>query len=171
MIVRPKRLIALTILTWLHAPALAQQTSGRNLGDELATCRGMRDDVTRLACYDRAAGNLVDAQRSGDLVVLDRKAVVERRKRSFGLPASSQMAAADVKNAEVKELAGVVRGTSPTRTPGRYIVTLADGSRWETLDPVSPPQSGETINITATRLGGFRAKIGGRRAFLVKRLR
>jgi hypothetical protein len=149
----------------------AQSTPGSDVTRQIAACRDVRDDGARLACFDKAATALTNAQRNGDLVVLDRKAVVERRQRAFGLPSANSMAAADVRGAEVKELTSVVRSTAPTRTPGRYSFRLADGSAWEMLDPIDPPRAGTTVTVTATRLGGFRAKLGARRAVLVKRLR
>ena len=151
--------------------AAAQQSSGIDVTRQVAGCREIQSDVARLACFDKAAAALANAQRSGDLVVLDRKAVVERRQRRFGLPAANSLAAADVRGAEVKELTSTVRSTAPTRTPGRYSFRLADGSAWEMLDPIDPPRAGDNVTITATRLGGFRAKLGKRRAVLVKRLR
>lgn len=168
-----KRMISGAILTatLMASTGQAQQAGGSDALRRIAACREIRDDAARLGCFDRAATEVTDAQRSGDLVVVDRKAVVARRQRAFGLPAANGLAAADVRGAEVKELTGVVRATMPTRTPGRFRFSLADGSTWEMLDPVAPPRTGETATITATRLGGFRAKIGTRHAVMVKRVR
>lgn len=167
-----KRLASGMILVMTPAASgWAQQPVGSDALRQIAACRDVRDDAARLGCFDRAAGDVTDAQRRGDLVVVDRKAVVARRQRAFGLPAANGLAAADVRGADVKELTGVVRASMPTRTPGRFQFKLADGSTWEMLDPVAPPRAGETATITATRLGGFRAKIGTRHAVMVKRLR
>lgn len=165
------RVILAALCASCAVPAAAQQPRSGDVTRRIVACRDVTTDTARLACFDRAAAELTEAQRNGDLVVVDRKAVVERRQRAFGLPAANTMAASDVRGAEVKELTGVVRSTAPTRTPGRYLFRLADGSSWEMLDAVSPPRVGETATITATRLGGFSARIAKRRAVMVKRLR
>lgn len=139
--------------------------------DAILTCRAERDDAVRLACFDRASATIATARQSGELIVLDRQKVVDRRRRSFGLPSANALAVADVKGAAVRELDGVVRAIRPTRTPGRYIFDLADNSAWEMLEPSSPPEINEAVKISAVRLGGFRAKIGRNRTVMVKRVR
>ena len=54
-------------------------------------CRKIEDSAQRLACYDASVDALNAAQRSGDLVTLDRKQRQAVRKQAFGftLPALS----------------------------------------------------------------------------------
>ncbi|WP_445191113.1 hypothetical protein ACT009_10915 [Sphingomonas sp. Tas61C01] len=154
-----------------QSAADAQGRRGEEPVDAVVACRTERDDKARLACFDRTSATIASARQSGDLIVLNRAKVVDRRRRSFGLPSANALAVADVRGATVKELSGVVRAVSLTRTPGRYVFELTDNSAWEMLEPSAPPSAKEAVNITAVRLGGFRAKIGRGRAVMVKRVR
>lgn len=155
----------------LHGTADGQGRRGEEPVDAVVACRVERDDKARLACFDRASATIASARQSGELIVLNRQKVVDGRRRRFGLPSANAQAVADVRGATVKELSGVVRGVSLTRTPGRYVFELTDNSAWEMLEPSAPPSAKEAVNITAVRLGGFRAKIGRGRAVMVKRVR
>lgn len=167
-----KRLMtAALLLTQTVTAAIAQRPKEADLTGEVVACRTISLDGARLACFDRAAARLATAQQAGDIVVVDRKAVVERRRRAFGLPLANTLATADVKGIEVKELTSTIRSVAPSLTPDQYRIVLSDGTAWQMLDPGAQPRPGAKITIGAVRLGGFRAKVDGQRPFLVKRLR
>jgi hypothetical protein len=155
----------------LQGVADAQGRRSEEPVDAVVACRGERDDRARLACFDRTIAVIAVGRQTGELIVLNREKVVDRRRRSFGLPSANAQAVADVRGATVRELSGVVRAVSLTRTPGRYVFELTDNSAWEMLEPASPPSAKEAVTIAAVRLGGFRAKIGRGRAVMVKRVR
>lgn len=147
------------------APATAQQ-AGSALIDDIQRCRDIRADTDRLACFDRASAALGVARGSGDVIVLDRKKVVEQRRRQFGLNDGGSDS-----GVEVKELQSTIRAVVPSRVPLRFDFELANGSVWQTIDTVRAPRSGAPIKVTVAALGGYRASIDGGRSFLVKRIR
>ena len=168
-----RRLLALAAL--LATPAAAQSGDATRTVDQLAECRAIAADAERLGCFDRLAERIVAARRSGDLLVLDKRQVVERKRRAFGLanPAGNVFGGgAEDKATEVTELETTVQAVSTTANPGRWNMQLANGMVWQSVDSLpSAPRSGAPIKLKQALLGGYRASLNGGRSFLVKRLR
>jgi hypothetical protein len=166
----PLALFALT--TQAHAQ---DRPDASRTVDELTECRATSDDAQRLACFDRIADRIVAARKSGQLLVLDRELVVERKRRAFGLanPSADVFGGgAEDEATRVTELDTTVQGATPTANPGRWNIQLANGMVWQSVDPLSfPPKAGAPIKLKNALLGGYRASINGGRTFLVKRLR
>lgn len=136
--------------------------------DQLAECGAITTDTARLACFDRIAAAIGTAQRTGDLIVVDRKEAVERRRARFGL-ATADLGEGAV---EVNELDTTVRLARPSSAYGRYDLALANGTVWQTVEAIPvPPRQGTAIKLRTAPLGGYRASIAGGRSVLVKRLR
>ena len=73
---------------------------------------------------------------------------------------------------EVKQLDSNVVATVAAKAYGRYDMQLANGSVWQSVDPLPyPPKAGTAITIKAAPLGAYRASIAGGRSILVKRIR
>lgn len=160
----------------VSAPASAQSDANPSRTvDRLAECRAVSADAERLACFDRLADRIVAARKSGDLLVLDRKQVVERKRRAFGLanPTANVFGGgAEDKATEVTEIDTTVQSAAATANPGRWNIQLANGMVWQSVDALPvPPRSGAPIKLRTAILGGYRASINGGRSFLVKRLR
>ena len=84
--------IAATTLALLGAgfPALAQDVStDSDTLNQLLACRQLTDDAARLACQDEHLANLADATETGRLVVVERQALREVERESFGLNLNS----------------------------------------------------------------------------------
>lgn len=143
--------------------------------DRLAECRAIAGSEERLACFDRLAERIAAARKSGDLLVLDRRVVVERKRRGFGLanPTGDVFGGGEADRAtEVRELDTTVRVAAPASAYGRWNMELANGSVWQSIDTVPvPPRAGAPIKLRTASLGGYRASINGGRSFLVKRVR
>lgn len=158
------------------SPAVAQGPADPSRAvDQLAECRTLPADADRLACYDRLAERIASARKAGDLLVLDRKQVVEGKRRAFGLatPAGDVFGGGEADRAtEVKELDTTVRAAKPASAHGRWNIELANGMVWQSVDTLTfGPRAGAPIKLRTASLGGFRASINGGRSFLVKRLR
>lgn len=168
---RPILTLALVVA---HAAAAAQTDTTRTV-DQLAECRAVTGDAERLACFDRLAERILAARKSGDLLVLDRKQVVERKRRTFGLtnPSGDVFGGgAEDKATEVSELETTVQSVAATAGVGRWNIQLANGMVWQSVDSLPvPPRAGTPIKLKTAILGGFRASLNGGRSFLVKRLR
>lgn len=163
-------------LALLAAPAAVAQTGdAARTVDQLAECRAVLADAERLNCFDRLAERIAAARRSGDLLVLDRAKVVERKRRTFGLanPVGDVFGGgAEDRATQVTEVETTVQAVSPTANPGRWNMRLANGMVWQAVDSLpAPPRAGAPIKLKPALLGGYRASFGGARSFLVKRLR
>lgn len=143
--------------------------------DRLTECRVVPADADRLACFDRLAARIAAARTSGDLLVLDRRQVVERKRRSFGLanPSGDVLGGGEADRVtEVTQLDTTIRTAKPAAAYGRWNLELANGSVWQSVDTLPfPPRSSAPITLKNATLGGYRASIAGGRTFLVKRLR
>lgn len=143
--------------------------------DRLIECRAITGSEDRLSCFDRLAERIAAARKSGDLLVLDRRVVVERKRRGFGLanPTGQVFGGGEADRAtEVRELDTTIRAAVAAAAYGRWNMELANGSVWQSIDTVPvPPRAGVPIKLRTASLGGYRASINGGRSFLVKRVR
>jgi hypothetical protein len=159
----------LPILLMLALPADDPRTGAL---DALAACRAITGNEARLACYDRAAGAVVEAQRKKEIVVLDR-AEVQKAKRSlfgFSLP-SIKLFGDGQDDQQLKQLVGVLQSSTPL--PGGLMrFTLDDGALWETTEQsMLLPRRGDTVTIRPGSLGSYVATAPGRRSVRVRRVR
>lgn len=166
------------ILLALLLPAPAATQGGADVSrtiDQLAECRAIGGDADRLRCFDRLAERIASARKSGELLVLDRTRVVERKRARFGLanPAGDVFGGGEADRAtEVKELDTTIRVVKPASAYGRWNMELANGMVWQSVDTLSfGPKTGAPIKLRTASLGGYRASINGGRSFLIKRLR
>lgn len=149
--------------------AAAADTSVRTI-DSVLACRAIASADDRIRCFDRAAADLAEAQRSGDLIALDRQKVGEAKKQGFGLPTARRATVADplgtLEQIEAKIVAVAPSGYDRLR------ISVDNNGVWESLEPISmAPDVGKTIRIVRTGFGGFRGSVGKGRSFLVKRVR
>ena len=170
-----KTLFAVAPFVLLAAPAQAQDNAGSTrLVDALAQCRSITGDTDRLACFDRSAAAVVAARQSGDLLVMDRTRVVERKRAGFGLAMDDTAmfgGGPEDKATEVREVDSTIQSVA-SGGYARFDMALANGSVWQTVEPVRfPPRAGQSINLTAGLLGSFKAKINDGAVVKVKRLR
>lgn len=157
----------------LAALMLAPQTGAASGGTPqtiatLIKCRAISDDTERLRCMDAAVARMDEARSSGDLIVLDREKVVERRRAQFGLSSTGDAATG---TAPIREVITTIRAVAPSPTYGRTQLELANGQVWETTGTMRfQPKPGSNVTLRAASLGGFRADMG-REVVAVKRVR
>lgn len=155
--------------------AVAQDGRSANPLTGIVRCRAIQADAERLACFDAAAASVSIAERTGDILVIDRKQVVADKRAGFGLPSRPTDlfggGAAD-KATKVDRLDSTIRSAIAANSAGRWNLRLADGTEWQTIDAIpAPPRPGTAILVKQASLGGYRATIGKGRSVLVKRLR
>ena len=161
-------------------PASAQSDDGEISGsspiiDKLFDCRGIEDPEARLACFDQEVDRVYQARESKELVIADREQMKETRKGLFGftLPKIGIFGGGDDDDEDkISELE-----TKITRfgrmSNGRAIFTVEGGARWMQTDntPVlGSPDAGDSVTIETAAMGSYKAKIGRKRAFRVKRV-
>ena len=162
-------------LSWtLACPALARDDKLASTAlDELSVCQAVVGDSSRLACFDRASRRILAARDAGDLLALDRTKVVENKRRAFGLMGQSDLplgGGSVDREITVKKLETTIAAVTRS-TAGRYRLRLADGTIWETVEPLMlEPRRGAAIVLNRATLGGYRASVAGGRSVLVKRI-
>lgn len=156
------------------SPAAAQQKDN-NAADGVAACRSIADSAERLACFDKAAAELVAARERKDLVVLDRSDVRKTRRSLFGFPLPRIKLFGDgdsqeAEKEEIREIDGKVVSVAQV-APDRWSVTLDDNTRWVTAESSRgfPPRAGESVNIERAALGSYIALFDKRRPMRVRR--
>jgi hypothetical protein len=154
------------------APAAAAQTADDSPIRRIAECRAITADAARLACYDQAVGAVQTAQASGDIVILDRAAVDESRRRAFGFdinivnPFNREGGPEELREVET-------RLTSVRRIgAGKMLFALEDGSSWLQIDDTAPyfrERAGVPVRIRRAALGSYLLSVDGARSIRVKR--
>ncbi len=165
--------IAAAAATGALAAPVAERTRAAVL-QSLTACRGIAEAAERLACYDKAAASLEQAEAKGEVVVVDREQAQAVRRQAFGfaLPSLALLGGgADDGSADevTAKAAAVRRGPS-----GKWIVQLEDGAVWsqtDTMELPRDPKAGMAVTIRKAALGGFMLSAGGQRSFRARRER
>ena len=169
------RLFALTgaVMVLSATGALAQSPERADVLESLAACRTQSDPAQRLACYDAAAAALDEAERAGDVVVLDREQMLETRRGLFGFA----MPSLDIFNRgdgdlveEIDNVSYVVRTAREFRDD-EWVFTMEDGSVWRQIDGRmwGRPRAGQTAVVRSAALGSFMMNVGDAPAIRVRR--
>lgn len=155
-----------------HA-ALAQAQPGPDPVETLTRCRSVADPAARLACFDSAAAAVETAREKKEIVVLDRAEVKKTRRSLFGftLPRIKFLEGdGDDEAQELKELTGKAVSVAQVDRD-HYVVTLDDGSRWQTIEPARfAPRTGASVRIKRAAMGSFMATFNEGRSIRVKRV-
>ena len=168
---------ACPLIVFLAAsPALAQGPTAERpvVLTKLAQCRAIAAPEARLACFDREAAALDQAQGNGELVIMDRREIRAARKSLFGLSLPNLSILGDDKAGE-KELSTIettIRSATQN-ADGKWMLVLADGARWSQVDsrelPIEP-RAGLAIKIRRGTMGAFLANIASQTAIRVRRV-
>ncbi|WP_296819277.1 hypothetical protein, partial [Brevundimonas sp.] len=154
--------------------AQAQDAQRADALERLAACRAVADGAARLACYDAAAAALDEAERAGDVVVLDRAQVEETRRGLFGFP----MPNLDIFSrgdgpVEAPEIDNVSYVVAQARQADRnvWVFTMEDGSVWRQIDGRmwGRPRAGEAAVVRRAALGSYMMNVGDAPAIRVRR--
>jgi hypothetical protein len=162
-------------LVFVTGPSAAAPAAGGHarLMQQLAGCADVPERDARLACYEAAAAALKDAERRGDLVIVDREQADAVRRQSFGfnLPSLSLF-----DHGERPEPVDAVsaRLVSATREGGgRWIFRLDDGAAWTQVDSEAlmlPPRAGMRVDIRKGMVGSYFLGLDGHAGVRVRRV-
>ncbi|PCD03164.1 hypothetical protein COC42_01715 [Sphingomonas spermidinifaciens] len=162
-----------------HAQDRSMQARADDLASDLARCATIAADAPRLACLDKASSALLSARDAGQVVILDREGMRRAKRKVFGfqLPKLGLFGDGDEADGrgepEVKEIESTLARVTPIGG-GLYILTLADGSQWQTTEGRVnfAPRKDQAIKIEAGILGSYNARVtGAGRGVKVKRVR
>jgi hypothetical protein len=139
----------------------------------LSDCRGIADPTERLACFDKAAAALDEAQAKGDVVVVDRKQVHEVKRQAFGfsLNALSIFDRAGVKDTADESITATVK-SAYRNASGKWVVTLDSGAVWRQIDDEElsrDPKPGANVRVRRAVLGSYMMSVEGQPGLRVHR--
>lgn len=129
-------------------------------------CRQMTDPAQRLACYDSAAGALVQAANTGAVAVVDQSEIRKARRSLFGftLPKIPFFAGDSTADEAQRRLDSTITSVQPLAN-GYYRIVIADNNAvWETTDSsisFDAPRNGQKITILRGPLGSYFLRING----------
>lgn len=168
----PLRALIPLALCLLAGPALAADPPEPDVIKALKACRTVKSDPERLACYDKAAQSVSEAQETGEVIIIDKQSARAARRQAFGLdlPTLSILDRGGDK-AETETLRAVLKSVR-SDAEGRLVMTLEDGAVWGQIDGQSlgkPPKAGDTVEIRKAAMGSYLMKIGSQPAIRVRR--
>ncbi|WP_260597644.1 hypothetical protein [Sphingomonas endolithica] len=162
-----------TLIGASQAVAGGKQDDGTaaKIVDEITSCLTIANNIERLACFDRTARVLAAARDKRDIVVLDREQVRKTNRSVFGFVMPQlKLFGSEGESDEIKQLDSTVKDFNDLGY-GRYRLSLADGSIWETTAVMRfMPRKGDPITIKAGILGAYHATTRGR-STAIKRVR
>lgn len=141
---------------------------------ELARCRDVTIDTQRLACFDRAAAALDTAERSGEVVVMDRAQVRAANRQLFGFQITNPFAGTTAAGNVEPEIEAIETSllSATTSGDGKWVFRLTDGSEWRQIDSGSVRfrnREGEAVRVRRASLGSYMLTTEGSRAVRVRR--
>jgi hypothetical protein len=125
-------------------------------------CRKIEDGAQRLACYDAAVEALTSAQKSGDLVTLDRGQRQAVRRQAFGFTLPT-LAMFDTGEHDVDRIDETLASASEG-VEGRWTFRMQDGAVWRQIDDEflsRRPHAGSAIVIRKAMLGSYMLSVDG----------
>ena len=164
----------------LAAPALAvAQTPAADSPraaqfDAVVACRTIADGGQRLACFDAAAAQLAEAEKSGDIVVVSRAQAQAARRQAFGFSLPSLAIFDRGASPEELERLSVKARTAYQVAGGKWAVELEDGAVWQQTDNerlARAPRQGSRVEIRRAAMGGFFMNLDGQRAVRARRVK
>jgi hypothetical protein len=155
-----------------RAPVSLARSDRASVLKDLLDCRSQSDPTLRLACYDKAATVMDQAEAKGDIVVVDREQAREVRKQAFGftLPSMSLFSRGE-KPEEVERINAKIAEAGRNRA-GKWVITLEDGAVWAQTDTESPtrsPKIGMPVEIKTAAMGSYFLSVDGQRSFRARR--
>jgi hypothetical protein len=162
----------LAVMTAAATSGVAAQPEGRAPAVQaVVDCRAVADASPRLACFDRAVGAMVDAEKAGDLVTIDREQRRAARRQAFGLalPTLGFLSRGE-KPEEVNSLSAKVT-VAARNAEGKWVITLEGGAVWRQTDDndLAPPRPGSIAKIRKGVLGSFFMNVDRQQAIRVQR--
>ena len=124
----------------------------------MIACQSIKDNVQRLACYDREVASVSSANARGDLVVMDKEQVRKTRRSLFGLtlPDLGVFGGGELPG-DVDTLETTIRGAKEG-PDGKWWFNLAEGGTWVQLDSrdfIVDPAPGQRVRVRRAAMGSY----------------
>lgn len=127
---------------------------------QVVDCRKLGADADRLACYDRATAVLDEAEKKGDVVVVDKAQAQVVRRQSFGFSVPSLAIFNRAAKGEKDDQLEATIESASVDANGRYVFHTTDGAAWVQTDGDLPltPKAGQPLLIYTGTLGSYFCK-------------
>lgn len=141
----------------------------------LLDCKAKTDAAERLACFDAATASLGEAEKKGDIVVVDREMAKAARRQAFGfnLPTLDMFKGAEDKPEEADSLLAPVK-SAYRGGDGKWVFELEGGATWVQNDSEAvnrEPRAGSKVEIKKAAMGSYFLKLDGQRAIRARRVK
>lgn len=173
---RLKCVAGLLIMLGATSAAAPRDAARPQIFDRMVACRAVADPTARLACYDAEVAAVDAAEKSNELVVVDRDQVRKARRSLFGLSLPKLAIFSRGKDGEdeddPKQIDSVIRSAYSSGASNRSTMILEDGAKWVQIDSRSlsrTPRPGMKIRIRRAALGSYVANIDDQTAIRVHR--
>ncbi len=170
---RTLKLASSLIISCLAAPLSAQTAPATpQVLTQLYKCKQIVDDAARLTCYDAGVGRVEKAQKTGELVAIDREAAKEIKRESFGfnipsLPKISFPSFGDDDD-DKSALTVLQIKRSKKKARGDYIFYTENDQVWEQVDGLGlrrvPRGADNELHVRKAAMGSFLARVNGQGA-------
>jgi hypothetical protein len=160
------------LVTAIPLAAAAPPPAGAPATRAVVACRALTDDTQRLACYDKAVAAMSEAEKTGDLLTIDRAQRQAVRRQAFGLSLPSFTLFDKGEKPEEADRITVKLASARQDPYRRWILKLEDGAVWLQTDDnelSNEPHAGSTVEIRKGALGSFFMKVDGQPAIRVRR--
>lgn len=139
----------------------------------LIACQAIKDNMQRLACYDREVAGVGTANARGDLVVMNREQVRKTRRSLFGLtlPDLGVFGGGELPG-DSDVLETTIRGAKEGGD-GKWWFNLAEGGTWVQLDNrdfIEDPKAGQPVKIKRGALGSYMMNVNKQTGIKVHRV-
>jgi hypothetical protein len=138
---------------------------------QLYACRDIADAAARLACFDRAVGELSTADAAREITFTDRETAKKARRGLFGFSFPKLGGIFGGDEDEIKEVETTIRSASMDRS-GKYTLVMEDDAVWVQIDTTRlprQPKAGQKVKIKVATMGSYFATIDGGRTIRMKR--
>lgn len=171
--IHPKLLITpicgLLAVTLGALPALAQKAEVAPIFRAILDCRAITAAEARLACFDKSVAEIETAQRTGDVVIADKRQVRESKRGLFGFGKIRLPIFAN-DDSEITEITAKIQSVRDIGY-NKFEYSLDDGSRWRQLEgQMMFPKAGQQVTIKSAALGSYMLKVGNRSAVRAMRI-
>ena len=163
--------VAVTAVTVAASAAVQAAAPSMTEMAKLVECRAIADDAARLVCLDREVTLLAAKVSAGSVAIVSRSAELAKRQAHFGLPGPEADLFKDKNGASTASVTGTVR-TAAMDAYGKWVLVLADGSRWHQVDDYSlssTPLTGQQIIITRAAIGTYKLAVDKQAPIRVRR--
>lgn len=167
---------AMGMVLAMAAPASAADSQAKRAAafQAVLDCRTTQDPAARLACFDAAAASMGEAEKKGEIVVIDREQATTARKQAFGFELPSLAIFDKVMDKADLDRVTVVLKDAYRGADGKWAMVLEDGAVWRQVDGESlykAPHAGSVVKIRRAAMGSFLLNVDGQTAIRAQRSR